>query len=171
MAAGLAIFATSCSTTATNSSHATSVVVTTNTGLCKLVSPSVVATALGVSMSFPETLTHGSTTECLYAAKAGHSQAALIRFDTDTSKSSFIRSEASVERRGAKLGPIPGLGDKAYYFSASARHTSVTTVVLMNGSLQLLVSGSGTVDQIGAIARYTLTQYKNPQPQAIPSSR
>ena len=167
-AAGLAFLATSCSSPA--APKPVVVVPTTNTGLCKLVSPSVVATAVEVSMAFPETLTHGSSTECVYKAKAGTGQAILIRYDTDSSESTFLNGEKNFERRGFQLGPITQLGDQAYYFDEKAGPATVTTVALRKGSLQVLVTGTGTLDQIGAIARYSLEQYEAGHPSATPSA-
>jgi hypothetical protein len=132
---------------------------TTDTGLCKLIAPSVVATVLETSMSFPETLSHGNSTECVYESTKGTGQAVLIRYDTHSSESSFTRSEKNFERHGMQLGPVLHLGDKAFYFSEPAGHATVTTVAIVKGSLQILVSGSGQVDQIGAIARYALNQF------------
>jgi hypothetical protein len=133
---------------------------TTNKGLCKLVAPSVVATALSESMTFPTSLIHDSTTECLFHSKTGTGAAILIRFDTHSSGSTFDKTKQAFERRGQKLGPITGLGDQAYYFSEKAGQVSVTTVVLLKGSLQLLTTGQATLDQIGSIARYALSQYE-----------
>ncbi|MGO8862369.1 MAG: hypothetical protein ACLQRH_16625 [Acidimicrobiales bacterium] len=122
--------------------------------------PSVIATALSESMTLPTTLAHGSTTECVYKAKEGTGAAILIRYDTDSSNSTFAKSKETFERRGLKVGPITGLGDQAYYFSAQTGQVSVTTVVLVKGSLQLLTTGSATLDQIGSIARYALDQFE-----------
>ena len=157
-AASLALVATSCSSPATT--KAAVVTPTTNTGLCKLVAPSVVATALEESMTPAETLAHGSTTECVYRAKEGTGATVLILFKTDSSASAFAKSRENFERRGLKLGPITGLGDQAYYFSEQAGKSSVTTVAAVKGSLQLLVTGTGTLDQIGSIARFTLNEYE-----------
>ena len=156
-AAGLALFATSCTSPTT-----TSVVVkpTTNKGLCQVVAPSVIATALSESMTFPTTLIHGSTTECLFHSKTRAGTAILIRFDTDSSGSTFAKTKRAFELRGQKLGPITSLGDQAYYFSEHAGQVPVTTVVLLKGSLQLLTTGPATLDQIGSIARYALNQYE-----------
>ena len=150
------MLATSCSSPPAAS---TTVKPTANTGLCRLVAPSVVATVLEASMSFPETLTQGHSTECVYESTKGTGQAVLIRFDTHSSKASFTRSETNFERRGMKLGPVLDVGDKGYYFSASAGHATVTTMVILKGSLQVFVSGNVQVDQIGAIARYALTAF------------
>ncbi len=166
-AAGVALLATSCSSPAATT---TAVTPTTNTGLCKLVSPSVVATALSESMTFPETLVHESTTECVYRSKAGTSTAVLIRYDTNSSDSLFAKSKAAFQRRGQKLGPITGLGDQAYYFNEQSGQVSVTTVVLVKRTLQLLVTGSATLDQIGSIARYTLNQFEAKHSSALSSS-
>jgi len=158
VAVGLALLATSCSSPAPTKTAV--VIPKTNTGLCKLVPPSVVATALEESMAFPQTLTHGSTTECVYRGVHATAAAVIIRFYTDTSVSSFGNYKTSFEREGLKLGPITGLGDQAYYFAAQAGHATVTTVVLLKGSLQVLVTGTAALDPIGSIARFTLAVYE-----------
>ena len=155
---GLVVLASACSSTAPKATA--SVKTTTNTGLCKLVVPSVVATALEQSVNYPVTLKHGATTECAYPGIHTTSTAVIIRYDTGISVAVFARSRTSFERRGLKLGPISGLGDEAYYFATQAGHATVTTVVLRKGYLQVLVTGTGALDPIGSIARYTLAQYE-----------
>ncbi len=86
--------------------------------------------------------------------------AVIIRYDTDTSVSRFVEYRTSFERRGLKLGPINGLGDQAYYFADQAEHSTVTTVVLLKGSLQVLVTGTAALNPIGSIARFTLEVYE-----------
>jgi len=167
-AAGLTLVATSCSSPAATKTAV--VTPTTNTGLCKLVAPSVVATALQESMTPAETLTHGSTTECVYRAKEGTGATVLILFETGSSDSNFVKSRKNFEARGLKLGPITGLGDQAYYFSETAGKSSVTTVAAVKGSLQMLVTGTGTLDQIGSIVRFTLNEYETMHSRAPSSS-
>jgi hypothetical protein len=133
---------------------------TTNTGLCRLVVPSVVATALEESMNYPVTVRFGATTECTYRGIHTTNAAVIIRYDTDVTASDFAHSRSVFERRGLKLGPIAGLGDEAYYFATQAGHATVTTVVLRKGYLQVLVTGTAALDPIGSIARYTLAQYE-----------
>jgi hypothetical protein len=156
-AAALPLVATSCSSPATTTAVVTP---TTNKGLCKLVAPSVVATALSASMTFPETLNHHSTTECVYRSKQGTGAAVLIRYDTSSSNSTFVKSKVAFARHGQRLGPITGLGDQAYYFTEQVGQVGITTVILLKGSLQLLITGSATLDPIGSIARYALNQYE-----------
>lgn len=120
-------------------------------------------------MNYPITLTRGTTTECAYRGVHSADAAVIIRYDTDTSVSSFARYRTTFERRGMKLGPITGLGDQAYYFTDQAGHTTITTVVLLKGHLQVLVTGTATLDQIGSIARYTLAQYLQTHEAPSPS--
>jgi hypothetical protein len=172
-AAGLASFAAlslvafcASPTTAATSSHK-AVKPTTNKGLCKLVPPSVVATAVSVSMKYPLTVIHKSETQCEYRSKQATSTAVFLRYDTDATVASFAKSRQAFENRGLKLGPVNGLGDQAYYFSLSAgQGVSITTVVVLKGNLQILTTGTGEIDQIGAISRYALTQYEGAHPQS-----
>jgi hypothetical protein len=130
----------------------------------------VVATALSVSMSFPETFVRGSTTECIYRAKEG-TEAALINFNTRSSKTVFVTGEYEFEHQGAQLGQVKDFGDEAYYFNDHSGQATVTTVVVLKDSLQILVTGSGQIDQIGAIARYALTEFEATHAQVTPTSR
>jgi hypothetical protein len=121
-------------------------------------------------MTFPTTLTRGSTTECGYRAEHATDAAVIIRYDTHTSASRFAKYRNLFERRGLKLGPITGLGDQAYYFADQAGRTTVTTVVLLKGSVQVLVTGTAALDPIGSIARFTLEVYEA-RHTASPSTR
>lgn len=173
-AAVLAVFAASCSSTAkkpaVSVSATTNNSATTNTGLCTLVSPSVVATALSASMTFPTTLRHNSLTECVYRSKAGTGTTVLIRYDTKAGNSVFEKDKEVFQRKGQKLGPITGLGDQAYYFTERSGQASVTTVVVLQGSLELLTTGTATLDQIGSIARFALSQFQATHASVTPSS-
>jgi hypothetical protein len=138
---------------------------TTNKGFCKLVPPSVVATAVSASMKYPVTVIHKSETQCEYRSKQATNTAVFIRFDTGASNASFAKSRQAFEHRGLQLGAVNGLGDAAYYFSLGAAHgVTITTVVVLKGTLQILTTGSGAVDQIGAISRYALTQFEAAHP-------
>lgn len=136
----------------------------TNTGLCKLVPPSIVATALEESMSFPTTLTRGATTECGYRAEHSSKTAVIIRYDTDANAAGFVAHRTAFERHGLKLGPIIGMGDQAYYFADQSGRSTVTTVVVLKGSLQVLVTGTSALNPIGAIARFAMEQYASAHP-------
>jgi hypothetical protein len=169
---GLAVIASACSSptnSLASSVTTTKTKTTTNTGLCTYVPPSVVATALEESMNYPKTLTHGATTECAYSGVRANDAAVIIRYDTGINASSFVKYRTLFERRGQKLGPITGLGDQAYYFSDDTGRATITTVVLLNGSLQILVTGTATLDQIGSIARFTLAAYEARHPASLSS--
>ncbi len=76
----------------------------TNTGLCKLVSASVVATALGTRMTSPKTIVHGSTTQCGYSSKERTGTAVLMQYDTNSSASTFANSRTVFEHKGLNSG-------------------------------------------------------------------
>lgn len=144
---------------------------TTNTGLCKLVAPSVVATALEVSMKYPTTLVHESDTQCEYVATERPNTAVIIHYETHSSASAYDKTKVQFERRGLELGPITGLGNQAYYFSTKAGKTTLTTVVVQQGPLVQLTTGTATLDQIGSIARFALNEYETQRSTAAhPSS-
>jgi hypothetical protein len=154
----------------TATAHASTVKPAINKGLCRLVSPSVVATALSASMNYPTTLNQRSTTVCAYRAKRSAGTAVIIRYDSRSSSEAFANTKATFRHRGQKLAPITGLGDEAYYFSETAGEVTVTTIVVRSGSMQLLITGTSTVDPLGSIAQYALTQFASNYPPATTTS-
>jgi hypothetical protein len=157
--AGFAMALALCTCSSTTFASASTVKPTVNKGLCKLVGPSVVATALNASMNYPTTLDQRSTTVCAYRAKQESGTGVIIRYETKSSNANFAKTKTTFRHRGQKLAAITGLGDEAYYFSETAGEVTVTTVVLRSGSLQLLVTGTATLNPIGSLAQYALTQF------------
>ena len=97
--------------------------------------------------------------------EARHQTAVFLRYDTGASCASFAKSRQAFENRGLKLGPVDGLGDEATT-SASPRDTGSPSQrsSYCKGNSQILTTGTGEVDQIGAISRHALTQYEAASP-------
>jgi hypothetical protein len=170
MSIGIALALVACVCSSTAAADASTVKPTVNKGLCRLVSPSVVATALSASMNYPTTLNQRSTTVCAYRAKRSAGTAVIIRYDLRSSSETFAKTKATFRHRGQKLAPITGLGDEAYYFSETAGEVTVTTIVVHSGSLQLLITGTTTVNPLGSIAQYALSQFASNHPPATTTS-
>jgi hypothetical protein len=141
-----------------------------NKGICKLVAPSVVATITSTNMQYPLSLTHANATECVYRPKLSSSTAIVLRYDTDVNASTFSLDKSTFEHQGQKLGPIVGLADEAYYFIDASAANAVTTLVLRQNSLQLLVAGSATLQQLESIAHYAITQFESAHPAVGPTA-
>ena len=114
----------------------------------------------------PTALTQGATTQCAYRAESVPDGTVIIRYDTDTTVSSFVKYRSVFERHGLRLGPITDLGDQGYYFTEQVGHNTVSTVVLLEGSLQLLVTGTAALNPIGSI-RASLWESGRPSTQRL----
>jgi hypothetical protein len=121
-------------------------------------------------MEFPISLTHGDATECVYKPKSSSSTAIVLRYDTNVSASMFSLDRSIFEHQGQKLGPIKGLADESYYFTDAGATNEVTTIVLRQDSLQLLVAGSATLQQLEALAHLGVTQFESAHPSAGPTA-
>jgi len=121
-------------------------------------------------MEFPISLTHGNTTECIYKPVISSSTAIVLRYDTDASPSTFSRDRSIFEHQGQKLGPIVGLADEAYYFIDAGAENAVTTIVLRQNSLELLVVGSATLRQLETLAHFAVTQFESAHPPVGPTA-
>ena len=135
-----------------------------NAGVCKEVAASVVATITDTNMEMPISLTHGSATECVYKPKLATFTSIVLRYDANVNAATFSSDRSIFEHQGQKLGPIAGLADEAYYFRDAGSQNTVTTVVLRQDSLQLLVAGSATLQQLEALAHYAVTQFAAAHP-------
>jgi hypothetical protein len=164
LVAGAAVSAWSlaaCSSSATSSSSTTPAQTSSlkSAHLCETVGASVIATILNTNMNpTPKTLVRGSSAQCYYQTRKSSSTAVLIRFDTNSNATMFAKDRALFEEHGQKLAPISHLGDEAYYFADTVEGSPLTTVVARQGSLQVLVTGTGTWLQLGNIGHYALAQ-------------
>jgi hypothetical protein len=129
----------------------------------------VIATIVSENMEFPVSLTHTDATECVYRPTLSTATAVVLRYDTNVSESAFASDRSIFEQQGQKLGPIEGLAEEAYYFRDAGADNSVTTIVLLQHSLQLLVAGSATLDQLETIAHYAVSQYESAHPSVGPT--
>ena len=86
--------------------------------------------------------------------------AVIIRYDTEASDSTFAKSAKTFERRASSWGRSRTSVIRRITSTTKPGRHRVTTVVVLKDSLQLLVTGSGQIDQIGAIARYALNEYE-----------
>jgi hypothetical protein len=119
----------------------------------------VIATIMNTNMDpKPKTLVRGPSAQCYFQSRKSSSTEVLIRFDTDSNASTFASDRALFEKHGQKLAPISHLGDEAYYFADTIKGSPLTTVVARQGSLQVLVTGTGTWLQLGNIGHYALAQ-------------
>jgi len=121
-------------------------------------------------MHLPTSKVQGTTTQCTYESKTSPSTAMLIRFDTNASETSFDKDRTVFEKHGQKLGAITGLGNEAYYFSGQVGETVVTTVVVRQNFVQILVTGTATLQQTGSIAHYALSQFETLDPSVTAST-
>ena len=125
-------------------------------------------------MHLPTSKTSGTTTQCLYKSKTSPQTALLVRFDTDATEASFTKDRGILEKDGQKLGAITGLGDEAYYFSSqigsSPANVVVNTVVVRQSFVQILVTGTATLQQTGSIAHYALSQFETLDPSVTTST-
>jgi hypothetical protein len=115
-------------------------------------------------MEYPISLTHGNATECVYKPKISSTTAVVLRYDTSVNASTFSLDRSIFERQGQKLGPIVGLAGEAYYFRDAGAENTVTTIVLLQNSLQLLVAGSATLQQLETIAHFAVMQFESAHP-------
>ncbi|MGO8874061.1 MAG: hypothetical protein ACLQPH_22160 [Acidimicrobiales bacterium] len=119
---------------------------------CRLLSTSAVKAMMGTTVESPRSQVQGPATVCTYRA-ADPAQSVIIRYDSGVNETSFASDRAIFTSKGYHVGQILGLGDEAYYATTSPADHTVNTVVVRQGSDQVLVTGTATLSRAAALAR------------------
>ena len=118
---------------------------------CALVPPSLVSTVYGASFGPPKAQTSGPVQVCLFLATTPVISV-LVRFETDESAAAFNAARKQFDARGEHTVTSPRFGQKAYTVLLGSGRVSTGTVVVLKGSTELLVSGTGSLAKCEALA-------------------
>lgn len=120
---------------------------------CSTVPASEVNSALGVNVGDPTSAVNGSVTTCTYNGTPGQ---VIVRFQTGENASTFAAGKAAFAKNGETTTDVSGVGDAAYSSSVGAGQFQTNTIVVLEGSLELLVTAPVTQEDVNALARQIL---------------
>jgi hypothetical protein len=158
----LAVSLAACSSTPT-SAGPTSTSTSTTTGgskpVCSLISPTEIRQATGVTVDAPSVAVEGPMTTCTYKA-SDVSQSVIIQYETGATPSSFAAAKERITEKNGPTSPVANLSE-AFSSTADEGGTSVNTVALLIGSLQIVVISASPLSKVETLAAFTLYQVQN----------
>ncbi len=150
----------------TTTTKAGSTPATATSSACDLISPSEIKATMGTTVAPPTSKVKGQVTVCTYKA-ADLDRSVIIEYNTDASATTFDADKKTISSH-LQVTPIQGLGNEAYSFSQVAHPLTTNTVVMIQDSLQTIVTGTSSMSQVKTMAEEIL--YKIDQHNAAAST-
>jgi hypothetical protein len=119
---------------------------------CGLVTAAKTKATLGVPVGKASVTLNGSVTVCRYTADV-----LTVRFQTGTTKSEFSSERAGFDQHGEKTVTVTGIGTEAFSNVLGTGQFAVSTIELLKGTNELLITGSASLTKIEALAKSLLS--------------
>lgn len=127
---------------------------------CSSISPAQVKATTGTAVRVPRVTVHGSVATCTYPA-AGGGQPVDILYASGATAGLFAADQTRLASTHGPVTSVSGLGDQAYSFATAAGNRTATTLVVLTGSLQFVVTSTsplGHVEELAQLVAYTVDQ-------------
>ncbi len=160
----LPLASSACSSPSTSSTGTTAKTTTTastsSRTLCTTVSPAQIAATTGVKVSPAQTTSTKTTVTCTYKA-ADLSKSVIILYSIDVTAADFA---SQAKRANSAHGPITRvshLGDGAYYFTVPAQDSTITTLVVVHGQAEIVITSTAGLTQVQNLAQLILFAFSS----------
>ncbi len=131
--------------------------------LCLLITPADIKAATGETVAPAQVGIHGSQTTCNYKAKVLPSSI-VTQFDSGVTPASFQSYSSKVSSTFGQTTPVTGLTAGSFSFGAPAGSLTLSSVVALVGSTQVMVTGTSPVSQLETLASTIVSQISRPPP-------
>jgi hypothetical protein len=111
--------------------------------------------ALGLNLQGASSQVTGATTLCTYAG--GSPGPVTISFQTGENTSTFAAGKSAVEQTGETATDVPDLGDAAYSYAKGSGESEQSSLAVLKGSIEIVVTAPVQIDDVDALARQVLT--------------
>ena len=115
---------------------------------CASISPVQVKATTGSAVSSPRVAVYGSVATCTYPT-AGAGEPVAIQYASGATGNLFTADQSRVASAHGPVMSVTGLGDQAYGFTIVAGSGTATTLVVLTGSLQFIVTSTSPLKQVG----------------------
>ena len=124
---------------------------------CGLVPVSVVDGAYGARVTGPTAQTKGPVTVCSFSSSAPVLYV-LVRFEVNETVAMFKAGRKSFTAHKEPTVTVPGLGLMAYSSVFGSGKTLTSTVVVLTGQTELLVTGTGPLSKALSLTKKVLAK-------------
>jgi hypothetical protein len=124
---------------------------------CGLAPVGLVGSVYGTKFRPLASETKGQVTVCTYLSTVPVISV-LVRFETGVSTADFEAARRQFDRRSEHTVSRPGFGPDAYSVVLGSGKTVTSTIVILKGSTELLVTGTGPLAKAEALAHKVLAR-------------
>ena len=111
---------------------------------------------LGLAVGAPVSQVTGPVTVCTYTGAGTAPSTVLVRFATGSTAGSFAAAKAAFAGHQEPTSDVAGLGKAAYSSTLSTGGLVQNTIVVLQGSTELLISAPAPLSQVETLARQVL---------------
>lgn len=119
---------------------------------CNLVSPGEIKAVLGVTVTKPSVTADGPVTVCTYTG----AKVLLVRFETGMSSADFAEARKGFDANGESTKSFTGLHLPAYSSVLGSGRFATSTLAVLKGSTELLVTGPFPLTKLVGLVEKTL---------------
>lgn len=131
------------SESATNN-NTTTTASTSQRTLCSTVQPAQIAATTGLQVSPAQTTSTKTTVTCSYNG-SDLSKSVIILYAIDVTSSEFTSQANKANSQHGPIVRLSNLGDAAYYFTVPASDATITTLVVLHGQAEIVITSTATV--------------------------
>jgi hypothetical protein len=124
---------------------------------CGLVPASVVDGVYGSSVTGPQAQTKGPVTVCVYNSSPPVVYV-LVRFEVNETVAMFKAGRKTFDAHKEPTATVSGLGHMAYSSVLGSGKTLTSTVVVLTGHTELLVTGTGSLTKALSLTKKVLAK-------------
>jgi hypothetical protein len=120
------------------------------------VPPSLIAATTGLTVSPATSVSTKTTLTCTYKA-ADPSKSVIILYAVGVTTADF---EAQAKKANSEHGPITAvkhLGSAAYYFTVPAQDVTITTLVIVHGQAQIVITSTASITKLADLGQNILS--------------
>jgi Tfp pilus assembly protein PilX len=123
--------------------------------LCSTVQPTQIAATTGLQVSPAETTSTKTTVTCSYDG-SDLSKSVIILYAIDVTTSEFTSQAAKANSEHGPIVHLSNLGDASYYFTVASSGSTITTLVVLHGQAEIVITSTASITQNENLAQLIL---------------
>jgi hypothetical protein len=99
-----------------------------------------------------------TTVRCSYQG-SDPAKSVIIIYEVDVSPKEFDDQAKAANTAHGPIAHANGLGDGAYYFTVPTKDSTVTTLAVLHGQAEIVITSTATLAQITLLAKVILSYF------------
>ena len=109
--------------------------------LCTTIQPTQIGVTTGLQVSPAQTTSTKSTVTCTYKG-TDPSKSVIILYGIDVTSSEFTSQATEANSQHGPIVRLNNLGDASYYFTVPSNGATITTLVVLHGQAEIVITST-----------------------------